>query len=78
MGLGWLVNAYSSHFIHVCVGGGGMVLAILFTKPRSRPTKQRRSVPGMQGVLVPGMQGDSITSEPSAIIEEAMLLLVGL
>ena len=70
---------YSSHFIHVWGGGGwGMVLAILFTKPRSRPTKQRRSVPGMQGVLVPEMQGDSITSEPSAIIEEAMLLLVGL
>jgi len=32
----------------------------------------------MQGGFGAGMQGDSIASEPSAIIEVAMLLLVGL
>ena len=41
MGLGWLVSAYSNHFIHGG-GGGEMVLAILFTKPRRQTHKAQR------------------------------------
>ena len=53
MGLGWFVNAYSSHSIHWGRGGGGGGggLAILFTKPKMSTHKtQRRLVQGIKGV----------------------------
>ena len=81
MGLGCLVNAYSSHFINQ---KGGDNFNDLFTKPRRYAHKARKgSIIGSHGArgLVPRMQGDGFVIEPGGIMKVAMwlctLLLLG-
>ena len=66
VGLGWLVNAYSSHSIHM--------------GEWFKPTKPRGLVMGIKGVgyghkggLVSMMQGDGFSIEPSGLMEVTML-----
>ena len=72
MGLGWLVNAYSSHSIHNAKEVG--------------PQSIKGSFPDMQGGYssqdtrdpVPWMQGDGFASEQGGIIEMAARLCLPL
>ena len=59
VGIGWLVNAYSSHSIHMWVGGGG--------EGWFKPTNPR----GL--VSTPKMQGGGSTTKLSGIMKLAML-----
>ena len=64
MGLGWLVNAYSSHSIHNTKEVG--------------PQSTQGSFPWDARGLVPGMQGDGFASEPGGIMEVAVWLCIPL
>jgi hypothetical protein len=71
VGLGWFVNAYSSHFIHN------------IKKVGLQSTK--RSFPGCKGFgyhdargSVPGMQGDGFANELGGIMKVAVWLCLSL
>jgi hypothetical protein len=64
VGLGWLVNAYSSHSIPQRQGG--------------RLTKDKRVISHDAKGLIPKMQGEGSASEPGRIMEVAMWLCVPL
>ena len=64
MGLRWLLNAYSSHFIHKAKEVG--------------PQKHKGVISSDARVSVLGRQGDDFASEPGGIMEVAMWLCVPL
>jgi hypothetical protein len=67
VGLGWFVNAYSSHSIHNVKKVG------LQSTKESFPICKGFGYQDARG-SVPGMQGDGFASEPGGIMEVAMWL----